>query len=405
MADATGPAVPVIDADTHVCEPPDLWTSRLGPRHRDRAPLVDHDPAIGELRWRVGGKWLSPVAYYAMAGWTAPVPSHPASLEEADPGAWQPEARLARMDADGITAQVLYPNVIAFNAGVFMKLGELGVECTRAYNDFITEFAAADPERLLPMTVLPFWDLDAALAEITRCHEAGHRGILFAGKMERVGLPHFTAAHWDPLYALAQDLEQSINFHAGFSADKDLEADGLLMSSSRGREIKGGRARTLGTALGHLPPVAETISNIVTTGLCDRFPRLQFVSVESGFGYIPYLMESLDWHWRNYGCPADHPTSLLPSEYFKRQVHATFWYERDTLRLLDLYADSAMFETDYPHPTGLSPGPFSAAEAPQDHIAHAFADVDETVKRKALFENAAKLYRVSLPVASRAPVA
>src|SRR5947209_4531197 len=161
-----------------------------------------------------------------MAGWTAPVPSHPASLEEADPGAWQREARLARMDADGITAQVLYPNVIAFNAGVFMKLGQLGVECTRAYNDLITDLAAADPERLLPMTVLPFWDLDASLAEITRCHEAGHRGILFAGKMERVGLPHFTASHWDPLYALAQDLEQSINFHAGFSADKDLEADG-----------------------------------------------------------------------------------------------------------------------------------------------------------------------------------
>jgi hypothetical protein len=84
----------------------------------------------------------------------------------------------------------------------------------------------------------------------------------------------------------------------------------------------------------------------------------------------------------------------LPSEYFKRQVYATFWYERDTLRLLDLYADNAMFETDYPHPTSLSPGPFSAAEAPQEHIAKAFAVIDEDVKRKALFENAAKLYHV-----------
>src|SRR4051794_16841051 len=117
MAVAAPRAVPVIDTDTHVCEPPDLWTSRVRSRYRDDAPMVQFDPTIGEQRWRVAGKWLSPVAYYAMAGWKAPVPSHPASLDEADPGAWQAEARLARMDADGISAQVLYPNVIAFNAG------------------------------------------------------------------------------------------------------------------------------------------------------------------------------------------------------------------------------------------------------------------------------------------------
>ena len=73
---------------------------------------------------------------------------------------------------------------------------------------------------------------------------------------------------------------------------------------------------------------------------------------------------------------------MLPSEYFRRQCYGTFWFERVTLPLLETYPDNFMFETDYPHPTSMSPGPASPAELPRDHIAKHFADVPPDVTRK-----------------------
>ena len=137
---------------------------------------------------------------------------------------------------------------------------------------------------------------------------------------------------------------------------------------------------------------AEPIAAIITSGLCDRFPELNFVSVESGFGYLPYLLESLDWHWVGQG--GRGALELLPSEYFRRQCYGTFWFETTTLPLLELLADNVMFETDYPHPTSLCPGPASQALRPADHIAKHFASLPDDVVQKVLHDNAARLYRI-----------
>jgi predicted TIM-barrel fold metal-dependent hydrolase len=195
----------VIDTDTHVIEPVDLWTSRLPTKWHDIGPRVAYDEGFGEDRWIVGDTWLSPGGYYAMAGWPEPVPAHPSHLDEADPGGHDPAARLQRMDEYGIHAALLYPNIIAFNGGAFMELEpSLSLACVRAYNDFQTQFSEADPTRLVPLTVLPFWDLDATIAEVRRCAAMGHRGVTFAGKVDRAGLPHFTSDHWDPLYQVVR---------------------------------------------------------------------------------------------------------------------------------------------------------------------------------------------------------
>jgi len=142
----------------------------------------------------------------------------------------------------------------------------------------------------------------------------------------------------------------------------------------------------------------DTIAEIVMSGLCERFPRLAFVSVESGFGFIPFLLEMLDWQWMNFGGAAARHDRLLPSEYFRRQVHATFWFERQTLPALAYYPDNIMFSTDFPHPTSLTPGPSSAAARPDLHVADAIVgQLPSDLARRVLSENAARLYRIPLP--------
>ena len=392
MADAaTLSAIKVIDTDTHVSEPYDLWTSRVPAKYVDQVPVVETWSETGSKHWRIGDTWLAATGFFAQAG----SPDYPPAgnyrnLEDADPGSWNPEERLKRMDEHGIYAQVLYPNIIGFEAPLFADLGdELSIICTRAYNDFLTDFSSVDPKRFVPVAMVPFWNIEESLEEIKRVHANGHKGVLFANKFEQIGLPGFTEEHWDPIYALCQDLELSVNFHVGFAGMREGTHTGKAKLEREKNFDPRQTARW--TSVGIMGN-ADCIAAIISSGLAERFPRLPFVSVESGMGYLPYLMESMDWHWQGYGAHRKYPT--MPSEIFRRQLYGTFWFERDTLGLLEKYPDNFMFETDYPHPTAMSPGPASPAERPGDHIVAAFKDVPEDVARKALHGNAARIYHL-----------
>jgi predicted TIM-barrel fold metal-dependent hydrolase len=381
--------VRVIDADTHLTEPPDLWTARMPARFRDRAPQVRFHEPSGTWRWTVNDRWCSLVGNYSMAGWREFPPSCPPTLEEADPACYDAAARLAHMDANGIYAQVLYPNVIAFEGHAFMAMTDpdLKLACVRTYNDYQAEFASTSPPRFVTLAVLPFWDLQASVAEVRRCHQLGHRGVLWAATLEKHGLPDFIDQHWDPVYAAAQELEMSINFHVGVGNT----AEEIALAMNRDDyDPAFNAARSSMSFMSN----ARTIGLLLTSGLLDRFPRLDFVSVESGFGYIPFLLDSLDWQWVNANAPARYPDRLLPSEYFRRQVYAMFWFEKEALELLPKYQNNVMFETDFPHPTCLHPGPGSAAPSPGEVIRRDTEIVGEAVMGKVLHDNASRVYHV-----------
>jgi uncharacterized protein len=117
------------------------------------------------------------------------------------------------------------------------------------------------------------------------------------------------------------------------------------------------------------------------------------VSVESGFGYVPFLLDSLDWQWSGLGGRGAFPDRLWPSEYFRRQVYTMFWFEKDALSLLPNFAENVMFETDFPHPTCLHPGP-GHAPSPREVIRRDTEIVGEEVMRKVLYETPARVYHL-----------
>ena len=161
----------------------------------------------------------------------------PWEFDEIDPAGFDPEARLQRMDEYGIAVQVLYPNLIGFKSPQFISLGpELSLLCTQVYNDFALEWASVDPRRLVPVAMLPFWDLEASITEMERTRASGHRGVLFANKFEQIGLPHFCDPHWNPIYSAAQSLDMPINYHIGFSSSvsEALSAESVAVSRAEG---------------------------------------------------------------------------------------------------------------------------------------------------------------------------
>src|SRR4051812_26643805 len=179
----------VVDVDSHVSEPTDLWTSRLSTKwDRDLVPHVEWDSDTQVERWKIGRHVITGSGQHAHAGWREFYPSVPPRLAEADRATWSPDDRLAKLDQHGIHAQVLYPNILGFYAHAFMEMEpELGLACVRAYNDFLTEFCSTDPHRLIAISALPFWDVDATVAEMSRCADMGHRGINFGWEFYKLG--------------------------------------------------------------------------------------------------------------------------------------------------------------------------------------------------------------------------
>jgi predicted TIM-barrel fold metal-dependent hydrolase len=179
-----------------------------------------------------------------------------------------------------------------------------------------------------------------------------------------------------------------VNFHIASGA-VDLDGFGVPENGPHANYAMMGVSYFIGNA--------RTISQLICGGICHRFPELNFVSVESGIGWIPFALEGLDWQWRNCGVPLEHPEyDLLPSEYFRRQIYGCFWFERDSAHatIAQIGVDNVLYETDFPHPTSMSPGPASEAQRPDDFLSSNFGDLDEVSLRKILHDNAARIYHL-----------
>jgi predicted TIM-barrel fold metal-dependent hydrolase len=379
--------VDVIDVDTHLTEPPDTWTARMAASWGDAVPHIER--IDGFDTWVINGRpWAKP-GNTAMAGFDGTLPDGPATYADMHPGAWDASARVAFMDEQGISAQVLYPNIGGFGGGAWLDHGDpaFALECVRAYNDFQTDFASVAPDRLLPITSVPFWDVDATVAEIERCVTNGHRGVNLCNAPEAFGQPHLWDRHWDPIWSAARDCGVTVNFHIGGGRIGEQLGVGVDM---------GFRANFSRVSSLLFTDNLRCIADLVHGGVCHRFPEVRFVSVESGVGMIPAALEAFDWQWRNGGVAGEHPEyDLLPSEYFRRQIYGCFWYERDVVvPALLAYPDNMLFETDFPHPTCQHPGPATPAVEPRWYAEEALSGLPDDVLAKVLHDTAARLYGV-----------
>src|SRR5579885_3677682 len=177
-----GAAIAVIDVDTHFSEPLDLWTSRAPAKYRDRVPQMK--PHGGRLFWTIDGDVSMGIPTAASV--IAPDGGKARGLKFMDwivtdvhPACSRVKERLEVMDALGVSAQIVYPNVLGFGGqGPSAKVDpELRLVCTQIYNDAAAEMQAESGGRLFPMALLPWWDVGLSVAEAERCRRMGLRGV------------------------------------------------------------------------------------------------------------------------------------------------------------------------------------------------------------------------------------
>ena len=378
----------IIDVDTHITEPPDVWTARMSKATwGDAVPHIERVDGVDA--WFVSGNRIGSPGPGSMAGFDGVVPNGPRTYDEIAPAMYDSHARLALMDELGVQSQVLYSNVGGFGGQQFRKMGspEFVTACVQAFNDFLVDFASADPNRLIPVMSTPFWDVGLAVSEIERCITNGHRAVNFCNQPDSHGEPPLGSRHWDPIWAAAQDAGVPISFHIGGG---DI---GVLMADPAGMGFQANFAKVSSLIM---VDNMRCVADLIFSGICHRFPKLKFVSVESGVGWIPGVLETFDWQWRGGDIANEHPEyELLPSEYFRRQIYGSFWFERaSALPAIELYPDNILYETDYPHPTCQHPGPRSPGPVPQQYIDETLGSLPEPTLRKVLFDNAAALYGI-----------
>ena len=381
----------VIDADTHYTEPHDLWTSRAPRGFEDRVPhVVDVD---GEPTWTVDGVALSRASASSVVRrdgercrgsdfiqWV---------FDDAHPAAYDIPTRLAVMDEIGIWAQVVYPNVAGFGGQKLSAIADPDVRklSVTLYNDAMAEIQDGSVGRLYPMALLPSWEVGAAVDETERIAQLGLRGVNISSDPQLQGLPDLGDPAWDPLWEACADRGLPVHFHIGAS-QTSLAWYGTSPWPSMGDDQK----LAIGAAMMYLTN-ARVLANVIYSGLLERNPELRMVSVESGIGWIPFVLESLD-HQLNETAPGTMDyLSMMPSEYFKRQMYACFWFEQHDVAatIAQVGVDNVLFETDFPHPTCLYPDSL-------EHVARSLDGVAPDVTRKVLQDNAAGLYRIELPV-------
>lgn len=391
----------IIDTDTHVNEPKDLWTSRLSKKKwGDLIPEVRWiDERQGEF-WCIKGQPLFTVGTCIMVPGADgdPVrsptfPNYAATFDDMHPSAYDANERLKVMDLYGIQAAVLFPNLGFVGPNIYAAAGpdalEFQTAACMAYNDFLLEWSSADPNRLLSMACIPYWDVEAAVREIERAAELGHKGLVSTGKPHEHGQPLFIDSHWDRMWAAAQAAGLPINFHVG-GGDLSRHMNEQRISA------EGWRATLARLTTSFFMESGIGIADLLMSGVPARFPDLKFVSVESAIGWIPFLLESLDFHFEKYEPWTERPEftkgGMKPSDYFRRQIYANYWFEDLQEWHLDaIGADNLLFETDYPHQTCLDRTEIQSA------IDGGLARVSDEVRQKILWQNAAKLFNVEIP--------
>jgi len=382
----------VVDADSHMTERHDLFTERAPKGFEDKVPHVER--INGHDMWVIEGKTFGK----AGSGGTIDPQGkkHPFrdsqggswGIEDVHPAAWNPVERLRLLDEIGIDAQVLYPNSIGLggqNMYNSIKDPETIGLCIKLYNDAMAEVQEESNDRLIPMPIMPAWDIGACVKEAQRCAAMGYRGVNMTADPQDSGSPDLGDPAWDPFWEVCSGLDLPVHFHIGASQTA-LAYFGTTYWPSQDDYVKpaiGGASLFQNNS--------RLLLNSAYCGMFDRHPNLKMVSVESGIGWVPFMLEAMDYELEENAPKHFEKLHKLPSEYFRDNWYATFWFETgrgDLQHLIDSVGeDNILFETDFPHPTSLHPNPVEI-------VSEKIATLRPETQRKVMGGNAAKLYRI-----------
>jgi len=363
----------ILSSDSHVFEPPDLWTTRIDKPFRDRAPRMQRIDGADQLL--VDQQVVSGIGLISNAGARFEAPetiSGRGRFEDVHVGGYDPDQHLADMRLDGVAGEVLYPSQGLF----YFKVADSALMSAifHAYNDWLAEFCSVDPARLKGIAMINLDDVADGIQELER---AARRG--FAGAMiTEYPLEHrrYDQPEYEPFWAAAQSLEMPLSLHT---------------ATRRQGKIRGAGERTLRDATSRATKAfypAISMCDMIFSGVFERHPRLKLAIVEFELAWAPHVLSSMDYTYRERHEEASYRfrNAMQPSDFFHRSVFLSFQEDAIGIRLRDaIGVDNLMWGSDYPH---------SESTFPQSRkiLAEILAGVPEDEQAKIAGGNTARVY-------------
>jgi predicted TIM-barrel fold metal-dependent hydrolase len=351
----------VIDADGHVEEDLAWIVEHLHPSLRELAPRFERD-AGGRIVNLIEGRPWRPTFRLPRGSKT-----HVAAGGVERTGGRDPVERLRVLDQEGIDAAVLFPS-LGLMYGLYEDTKPAAALCA-ANNDWLAEYCATEPSRLVGVALLPQQDPALAVAELERCVEL-HDFVAGVIRPNRIGGHTVDDAVFEPLWVAAARLDVPIVLHEAYFGGID------TVGENRQRTYAGAHV------ISHPFEQMSAMLALCLVGVLERHPALRLGFFEAGCGWAPYWVERIEEHFEL--APDDFaggdPTGTLAS-----RTWLTFEVDERTLpAVLDLgWRDNVCFASDYPHYDAPFPG---AVDAVRDR------GLDPELERRLLGDNALAFY-------------
>jgi len=362
---------PIISADSHITEPANCYIDYIDPKWRDKAPQLREVEGKGAFFFIDG--MSRPIAMGLIAAAGRPpedLRMTGTSFAELHRGGWDPNARMADQDRDGVAAEVIYPSV-----GMMLcnhKDFDYKKACFDAYNRWLTEFCSAHPARLLGCGQTAMRSPEEGISDLESIHALGLRGVMMPGNP---AVEDYDSVVYDRFWEKAIELGLPLSFH--------------ILTTRESSPVRGPRMNGFLTII---RGCQDIIGTLILGGVFERHPELKVVCVEADAGWVPHYMYRMDHAYKRhrYWLKAGQELSMLPSEYFSRNVYTTFQDDWSAFRSVDqMNWRRLLWANDFPHSD--STWPWS-----QEMLAEHTAKLRAEQKRAILCDSVAELYRIDL---------
>ena len=360
---------PIISADSHITEAPGTYVDYIDPAWRDKAPrLVDGGEKVGDVFMIDGMARGVPMGLVAAAGKPAEeIRVIGVRFDELHRGGWDPHARLAEQDRDGVAAEIIYPTVgmqLCNHPDFDYKHA-----CFQAYNRWIAEYCSAHPHRLLGAGQTAMRSVEDGIADLQAIKDLGLRGVMMPGDP---GVDDYDSPVYDPFWEAAIELGLPLSFH---------------ILTTRGERTRGPKMNGF---LSVVRGCQDIMGMLVLGGVFERHPDLRVVCVEADAGWVPHFMYRMDHAYKRhrYWLPPGQTLSRLPSEYFADSIYVTFQDDWTAFKAAnDMNWRRLLWANDFPHSD--STWPWS-----QDMLAEHAANLTDEQRQAILSGNVAELYKI-----------
>ena len=364
----------VISSDTHAGLPPERYREYLDPQYRETFDIAL--PIQIEATQKASEKFL---VADTNTVWRK---GHERGLR----GAWDHDARIQVLDADGCAGEILFPdgitemNMPPFGAGISLPTEGIDPQLqwagARAHNRWLAEFCSLAPDRRAGIAIVPMlWDVEEAVKEVRQAQRSGLRGILIPSQWGRLDAHHHPK--YDPLWRVCEELGMVVTLHSGAAPMEDY-GEGLGMIGIYISEV--------------VFYAARPITFMIWGGVFERFPRLKLMVTEATAIWVPEYLKLLDFRYEQtpYSAKLGDYTSHLsrkPSEYFHRNivVGASCMPRREAELRHEIGLASLAWGSDYPHPEGTWP-------ETRARMLETFHDLPEQELERMLGGNVAELF-------------